>query len=100
MTKGLLLKTFSMLTAVAGKPPGPMTSWPESKDLFTAVTIISCPLRELGATQASAVNPVAQLHVRTADEPQLSTKLADSETIKTMLDVKDWQGDSKLSGRW
>ncbi|KAL0042604.1 hypothetical protein WJX79_004964 [Trebouxia sp. C0005] len=70
------------------------------KDLFTAVTIISCPLRELGATQASAVNPVAQLHVRTADEPQLSTKLADSETIKTMLDVKDWQGDSKLSGRW
>ncbi|DBA90262.1 TPA: hypothetical protein ACH3X1_003555 [Trebouxia sp. C0004] len=43
---------------------------------------------ELDATKANAVNLVAQLQVETADKQQLSTKLADSETIKNELEAK------------
>ena len=43
---------------------------------------------ELDATKANAANLVAQLQVETADKQQLSTKLADSETIKNELEAK------------
>ena len=38
--------------------------------------------------KANAANLVAQLQVETADKQQLSTKLADSETIKNELEAK------------
>jgi len=40
---------------------------------------------ELDAAKANAANLVAQLQVETADKQQLSTKLADSETVKTVV---------------
>ena len=43
---------------------------------------------ELDATKANAASLVAQLQLETADKQQLSTKLADSETIKTELEAK------------
>ena len=43
---------------------------------------------ELDATKANAATLVAQLQVETADKQQLSTKLADSETIKNELEAK------------
>lgn len=43
---------------------------------------------ELDATKANAASLVAQLQLETADKQQLSTKLADSETIKNELEAK------------
>jgi len=45
---------------------------------------------ELDAAKSNAANLVAQLRVETADKQQLSTKLADSETIKTELEGALW----------
>ena len=43
---------------------------------------------ELDATKANAATLVAQLQLETADKQQLSTKLADSESIKNELEAK------------
>lgn len=54
-------------------------------------TCLSCDswyAGELDATKANAATLVAQLQSETADKQQLSTKLADSESIKNELEVK------------
>lgn len=43
---------------------------------------------ELDATKANAATLVAQLQVETADKQQLSSKLADSESVKNELEAK------------
>lgn len=43
---------------------------------------------ELDATKANAATLEAQLQMEAADKEQLSTKLADSESIKNELEAK------------
>lgn len=43
---------------------------------------------ELDATKANAATLVAQLQLETADKQQLSTKLADSESVKNELEAR------------
>ncbi len=54
----------------------------QTSNIFTAAT------GELDAAKANAANLVAQRQVETADKQQLSTKLADSETVKNELEAK------------
>ena len=53
-----------------------------------ALTCDSWCAGELDATKANAATLVAQLQLETADKQQLSTKLADSESIKNELEAK------------
>ncbi len=73
--------------------PGLLHGFGHAKQISDVLTTFT---GELDATKANAANLVAQLQVETADKQQLNTKLADSETIKTTLEVKVPSGCSNF----